>query len=57
MSTVKKVDTKQPKNNKNANPRQGWKQRIQKELQTHGNKKIDTEWLNASLTDDSNWEW
>jgi len=38
-------------------PRQGWEQLIQEALQTHGNETVDAEWLNAPLTDDSDWEW
>ena len=38
-------------------PRQGWEQLIQEALQTHGNETIDADWLNAPLTDDSDWEW
>jgi len=38
-------------------PRQNWEQLIQEALQTHGDEAMDTEWLNAPLTDDSDWEW
>ena len=38
-------------------PRQGWEQLIREALQTHGDDIIDEEWLNAPLTDDSDWEW
>ncbi len=38
-------------------PRQGWEQLIQEALQKHGDETIDAEWLEAPLTDDSDWEW
>ncbi len=38
-------------------PRQGWEQLIQEALQQHGDEVVDTEWLDAPLTDDSDWAW
>lgn len=38
-------------------PRQGWEKLIQEALQVHGDDIVDAEWLNAPLTDDSDWEW
>ncbi len=38
-------------------PRQNWEQLIRDSLQEHGNEAVDTEWLNAPLIDDSDWEW
>ena len=38
-------------------PRQGWEQLIREALQTHGDEDVDSEWLNAPLIDDSDWEW
>ncbi len=38
-------------------PRQGWEQLIREALQTYGDEGVDSEWLDAPLTDDSDWEW
>jgi antitoxin MazE len=38
-------------------PRQAWEQRIREALQLHGDETADTEWLDAPLTEDNDWEW
>ncbi|MBK8988245.1 MAG: AbrB/MazE/SpoVT family DNA-binding domain-containing protein [Chloroflexi bacterium] len=38
-------------------PRQEWEQHIRKALQTHAEGTADTEWLDAPLTTDDDWEW
>ncbi len=38
-------------------PRQGWKHLIQEALQAHDGDIVDTEWLDAPLIDNSDWEW
>ncbi len=57
MKPLKKANKKEQKNKKNPYLRQDWKQLIQEALQVHGNETTDAEWLNAPLTDDSDWKW
>ncbi len=57
MSSLKKADAEKQKCQENLSPRLGWKQLIQEALQAHDGEVMDTEWLNAPLIDDSNWEW
>ena len=38
-------------------PRQDWEKRIREVMQQYGSEEIDNEWLDASLSDDSEWEW
>lgn len=38
-------------------PRQGWEKQIREAVEKYGDDLIDEEWLNAPLTDDTEWEW
>ena len=38
-------------------PRKGWKKEFDKILKTKGADQIDQEWLDATLTDNEDWEW
>jgi len=38
-------------------PRQGWKEQIEKALQSQESYDIDHEWLDAPLVDDEDWTW
>ena len=38
-------------------PREGWKEAIEASLTAHGKEPQDSEWLDASLTSDEEWEW
>ncbi|MBE2197581.1 MAG: AbrB/MazE/SpoVT family DNA-binding domain-containing protein [Anaerolinea sp.] len=38
-------------------PRQDWEKRIREVMQQYGSEEIDREWLDAPLSDDSEWEW
>ncbi|NKB70927.1 MAG: AbrB/MazE/SpoVT family DNA-binding domain-containing protein [Candidatus Latescibacteria bacterium] len=38
-------------------PRQGWKQVFDKALENEEAAAVDRQWLEASLSDDENWEW
>lgn len=38
-------------------PRQGWKEQIEKALQSQESYGIDHEWLDAPLVDDEDWTW
>ncbi len=37
--------------------RQDWEIRVNQAQAEHSDEDSDEEWLNASLTDDENWEW
>jgi len=37
--------------------RQDWEKRIQEAIQAYGSEEMDSEWLDAPLTDDDSWEW
>jgi antitoxin MazE len=37
--------------------RQGWEKQIREAVQAYGSEKIDSDWLDAPLTDDDEWEW
>ena len=37
--------------------RHGWKEAIEKTMIAHGRDETDSEWLDAELTADSDWEW
>jgi antitoxin MazE len=37
--------------------RQGWEKQIREAVQAYGSEEIDSEWLDAPLTDDDEWEW
>lgn len=37
--------------------RQGWEEQIREAIQAYGSEEIDSEWLDAPLTDDDEWEW
>ena len=37
--------------------RQGWEKQIREAIQAYGTEEVDNEWLDAPLTDDSEWEW
>ena len=37
--------------------RQGWEKRIREAVQAYGEEELDSEWLDAPLTDDDEWEW
>ena len=37
--------------------RQGWEKQIREAIQTYGSEEMDSEWLDAPLTDDDEWEW
>ncbi len=56
MNAPEKANVEKQRDRKVLSPRLGWKQFIQEALQIHGNKITDIEWLNAPLTDDSDWE-
>lgn len=39
-------------------PRQGWAKQIREAVAKYGEEEpLDKEWLDASLTDDTEWEW
>ncbi|BCG63339.1 MAG: antitoxin MazE [Methyloprofundus sp.] len=38
-------------------PRKGWAESIDKQLATHGEEAIDSEWLDADLISDDELEW
>lgn len=38
-------------------PREGWREAIELSLASKGPEKPDTEWMDASLTDDNDLEW
>jgi antitoxin MazE len=38
-------------------PRQDWEKQIREAVEKYGEDLIDEEWLNAPLTDDTEWEW
>ena len=38
-------------------PREGWKEAIEASLATHGKGPLDSEWLDAPLVSDDEWEW
>jgi hypothetical protein len=57
MDSLKKTDAEKQNRRENLSPRLNWKQLIQKALQAHDGEVINTEWLNAPLTDDRDWEW
>jgi len=38
-------------------PREGWEQRIEDTLSTHGAEPLDSEWLDAELISDETLEW
>ncbi len=38
-------------------PREGWKEAIEASLATHGKEPLDSEWLDASLASEEEWEW
>ncbi len=38
-------------------PRQDWEKRIREVMQQYGSEEMDNEWLEAPLSDDSDWEW
>lgn len=37
--------------------RQGWEKQIREAIQAYGSEEMDSEWLDAPLTDDDEWEW
>ncbi len=37
--------------------RQGWETQIREAVQKYGSDALDSEWLDAPLTDDEEWEW
>jgi antitoxin MazE len=37
--------------------RQDWEKQIREAIQMYGSEEIDSEWLDAPLTDDDEWEW
>ena len=39
------------------NPREGWRESISKALESSNVERVDTEWLDASMTDDEGLEW
>ncbi len=38
-------------------PREGWKEAIEASLIAHGKEPLDSEWLDAPLASDEEWEW
>ena len=38
-------------------PRQDWEKQIREAVEKYGEDLRDEEWLNAPLTDDTEWEW
>ncbi len=38
-------------------PREGWKEAIDASLAAHGKEPLDSEWLDASLASNEEWEW
>ncbi len=38
-------------------PREGWTEAIEASLATHGKEPLDSEWLDAPLASDDEWEW
>lgn len=38
-------------------PRQGWAKQIREAVEKYGDEALDKEWLDAPLTDESEWEW
>ncbi len=41
----------------NKKPREGWKEAIEASLAIHGKEPLDSEWLDASLVSNDEWEW
>jgi hypothetical protein len=41
----------------NKKPRENWKASIETMIATHGQEVLDSDWLEADLTDDKEWEW
>ncbi len=41
----------------NKKAREGWKEAIEASSATHGKEPLDSEWLDAPLTSDDEWEW
>ncbi|GJM41083.1 MAG: peptidase [Ardenticatenaceae bacterium] len=37
--------------------RQNWEKEIREAVQKYGSEDVDSEWLEAPLTDDEEWEW
>ena len=37
--------------------RQNWEKEIREAVQKYGSEAVDSEWLDAPLTDDEEWEW
>jgi antitoxin MazE len=37
--------------------RQNWEKEIREAVQKYGGDEVDSEWLDAPLTDDEEWEW
>ena len=37
--------------------RQNWEKEIREAVQKYGSEEVDSEWLDAPLTDDDEWEW
>ncbi len=37
--------------------RQNWEKEIREAVQKYGSEEVDSEWLDAPLTDDEEWEW
>lgn len=37
--------------------RQNWEKEIREAVQKYGGDEVDSEWLEAPLTDDDEWEW
>jgi antitoxin MazE len=37
--------------------RQNWEKEIREAVQKYGSDEVDSEWLDAPLTDDDEWEW
>jgi len=38
-------------------PREGWKEAIEASLAAHDKESLDSEWLDAPLASDEEWEW
>jgi hypothetical protein len=41
----------------NKKPRANWKESIEAMIATHGQEVLDSEWFDADLTDNKEWEW
>lgn len=37
-------------------PREGWKEAVEASLVSHGKRPLDSEWLDASLVSEDEWE-